>query len=251
MQVCAVLSDLMGRHDTDRGRSYSAAVQSQMLTATAPGGPVTAPGAADNARDRIRQAAIESFAYEGFDVGMRAIAARAGVTAGLITHYYRSKARLRQECDEYMLQYSSSRLPSSLASGSVEDTLTGDQEFLTQAVHYTIRSLREGGLFCDTFLTFTLENTRERIDAGIASGELQPSKDEDARARAVLRHCLGAALLDFALDPPRTPEETTTFLREFWTHLMEPMLQLTNGRSFRTVPGSGGYLERAGFATEK
>lgn len=240
----------MGRHETDRGRSYSAAVQSQMLTATAPGGPVTAPGAAENARDRIRDAAIESFAYEGFDVGMRAIAARAGVTAGLITHYYRSKARLRQECDEYMLQYSASRLPSNLERASVEETLTGDLEFLTQAVHYTIRSLREGGLFCDTFLKFTLENTRERIDAGIASGALQPSDDEDARARVVLRHCLGAALLDFALDAPRTPEETVTFLREFWGHLMEPMLQLTNGRSFRTVPGSGGYLERAGFADE-
>ena len=239
----------MGRHDTDRGRSYSAAVQSQMLTATAPGGPVTAPGAADNARERIREAAIESFAYEGFDVGMRAIAARAGVTAGLITHYYRSKARLRQECDEYMLQYSSARLPSSLELDSVEPTLTGDVEFLTQAVHYTIRSLREGGMFCDTFLTFVLENTRERIGAGIASGALQPSDDEDARARVVVRHCLGAALLDFALDPPRTADATVEFVREFWTHLLEPMLHLTDGRSFRTVPGTGGHLQRAGFAS--
>lgn len=208
---------------------------------------MTAPGAADNARDRIREAAIESFAYEGFDVGMRAIAARAGVTAGLITHYYRSKARLRQECDEYMLQYSSSRLPSSLELDSVEQTLTGDLDFLTQAVHYTIRSLREGGLFCDTFLTFVLENTRERIGAGIASGELEPSDDEDARARVVVRHCLGAALLDFALDAPRSAEDTVEFLREFWTHLMGPMLHLTNGRSFRVVPGRGGYLELAGF----
>src|SRR5699024_12404420 len=67
---------------------------------------------------------------------------------------------------EYMLQYSSSRLPSSLELDSVEQTLTGDLRFLTQAVHYTIRSLREGGLFCDTFLKFVLENTRERIGAG-------------------------------------------------------------------------------------
>ena len=240
----------MGRLDNDRGRSISAAVQSKMLTATAPGGPVIAPGVAENARDRIRLAAIESFAYEGFDVGMRAIAARAGVTAGLITHYYRSKARLRQECDEYMLEYSASRLPSNLESGSVEETLTGDLEFLTQAVHYTIRSLREGGLFCDEFLKFTLENTRGRIDAGIARGVLQPSEDEDTRARVVLRHCLGAALLDFALDAPRSPQATVDFLREFWEHLMEPMLVLTNGRSFRTVPGAGGYLHRAGFVAE-
>src|SRR5699024_7917027 len=239
----------MGSVETDRGGAQRPAVQHEMLTATS-GEALVAPGAADNARVRIRDAAIESFAYEGFDVGMRAIAARAGVTAGLITHYYRSKARLRQECDEYMLQYSASRLPSSLEKTSVEETLTGDLELLTQAVHSTIRSLHEGGLFCDTYLKFTLETTRERIDAGIANGTLQPSDDEDTRARVVLRHCLGAALIDFALDAPRSPEETVTFLREFWAHLMEPMLQLTNGRSFRTVSDAGGFLQRAGFSLD-
>src|SRR5699024_1699608 len=123
-------------------------------------------------------------------------------------------------------------------------------EVVTHTHHYAIRSLREGGLFCDTSLSFTLGSTRERIDAGIANGTLQPSDDEDTRARVVLRHCLGAALIDFALDAPRSPEETVTFLREFWGHLMEPMLQLTNGRSFRTVSGAGGFLQRAGFASQ-
>src|SRR5699024_12528898 len=126
--------------------------------------------------------AIESFAYEGFDVGMRAIAARAGVTAGLITHYYRSKAKLRQECDEYMLQYSASRLPETLGSDSVDSTLTGDLEFLTQAVHYTIRSLREGGIFCDAFLRFVLENTLERIDALVAARNITDTMRQAARA---------------------------------------------------------------------
>ena len=236
----------MGSVETDRGGAQRPAVQHEMLTATS-GEALVAPGAADNARVRIRDAAIESFAYEGFDVGMRAIAARAGVTAGLITHYYRSKAKLRQECDEYMLQYSASRLPGTLESDSVDSTLTGDLEFLTQAVHYTIRSLREGGLFCDAFLRFVLENTRERIDALVAAGTIPASKDEDARARVVVRYSLGVALMDFALDAPRDAEATVAFLREFWHHLLGSMLQLTGGRSFRTVPGSGGYLELAGF----
>lgn len=238
----------MGSVETDRGSAQRPAVQHDMLTATASGETLLAPGGADNARDRIRDAAIESFAYEGFEVGMRAIAARAGVTAGLITHYFRSKAKLRQECDEYMLQYSASRLPGSEQSNSVDRTLAGDLEFLTQAVHYTIRSLREGGMFCDAFLRFVLDNTRERIDAQVADGTIDASDDEDARARVVVRHCLGVALMDFALDAPRTSEATVAFLQECWQHLMGPMLQLTGGRSFRTVPGSGGRLERAGFS---
>src|SRR5699024_6148196 len=98
-KVGPLVSADMGSVETDRGGAQRPAVQHEMLTATS-GEALVAPGAADNARVRIRDAAIESFAYEGFDVGMRAIAARAGVTAGLITHYYRSKAKLRQECDE-------------------------------------------------------------------------------------------------------------------------------------------------------
>src|SRR5690625_5493344 len=122
----------MGSVETDRGGAQRPAVQHEMLTATS-GEALVAPGAADNARVRIRDAAIESFAYEGFDVGMRAIAARAGVTAGLITHYYRSKARLREECDEYMLQDCASRLPSDLGQARVDGALTGSRQRLTPA----------------------------------------------------------------------------------------------------------------------
>src|SRR5699024_7574416 len=235
----------MGSVETDRGGAQRPAVQHEMLTATS-GEALVAPGAADNARVRIRDAAIESFAYEGFDVGMRAIAARAGVTAGLITHYYRSKAKLRQECDEYMLQYSASRLPGTLESDSVDSTLTGDLEFLTQAVHYTIRSLRAGGLFCVAFLRFVLENTRERIYALVAAGTIPASKDEHDPVAVALRYRLVVALMHFALHAPRDAEATVAFLRELWLHSLRLMLQLTRGRSFRTVPGSGGYLEHAG-----
>ena len=37
---------------------------------------------------RIRNAALRRFARDGFGVGLRAIAADAGVTAGLITHHF-------------------------------------------------------------------------------------------------------------------------------------------------------------------
>src|SRR5919199_4813955 len=58
------------------------------------------------ARARIRDAAIESFAEEGFDTGLRAIAVRAGVSPGLITHHFGSKAALRAESDaEVLRQY--------------------------------------------------------------------------------------------------------------------------------------------------
>ena len=47
------------------------------------------------ARARIRDAAIECFARQGFAVSVRAIAAHAGVSPGLVIHHFGSKAGLR------------------------------------------------------------------------------------------------------------------------------------------------------------
>ena len=55
-------------------------------------------------RARLRDAAIECFAAQGFDESLRAIAARAGVSAGLVRHHFGSKEQLRAECDATVLK---------------------------------------------------------------------------------------------------------------------------------------------------
>jgi AcrR family transcriptional regulator len=52
---------------------------------------------------RLRDAAIARFGRDGFAVGLRAIAAHAGVTAALIVHHFGSKEGLRRACDEHVL----------------------------------------------------------------------------------------------------------------------------------------------------
>lgn len=55
-------------------------------------------------RDRIVQAALREFADSGFDgASIRGIAARAGVSPALVQHHFGTKARLREECDQYVL----------------------------------------------------------------------------------------------------------------------------------------------------
>ncbi len=56
------------------------------------------------ARARIRDAAIECFAEEGFDTPFRTIADRAGFSPGLITHHFGSKSALRADCDAEVLR---------------------------------------------------------------------------------------------------------------------------------------------------
>lgn len=57
------------------------------------------------ARARIREAALEHFARDGYDrATIRAIAKTAGVSPGLLRHHYGSKEELREACDHYVFE---------------------------------------------------------------------------------------------------------------------------------------------------
>jgi len=57
------------------------------------------------ARARIREAALEHFAHDGYErATIRAIAATAGVSPGLLRHHYGSKEDLRKACDQYVFE---------------------------------------------------------------------------------------------------------------------------------------------------
>lgn len=54
---------------------------------------------------RIRNAALELFARQGVEAtSVRAVAAHAGVSPGLVQHYYPTKSALRDAVDRYVLQ---------------------------------------------------------------------------------------------------------------------------------------------------
>ncbi|HVX23376.1 MAG TPA: TetR family transcriptional regulator [Acidimicrobiales bacterium] len=57
------------------------------------------------ARARIREAALEHFARDGYDrATIRAIAKTAGVSPGLLRHHYGSKEDLREACDHHVFE---------------------------------------------------------------------------------------------------------------------------------------------------
>jgi AcrR family transcriptional regulator len=58
-----------------------------------------------SARARIREAALEHFAIDGYDrATIRAIAKTAGVSPGLLRHHYGSKEALREACNQYVFE---------------------------------------------------------------------------------------------------------------------------------------------------
>jgi TetR/AcrR family transcriptional regulator, regulator of cefoperazone and chloramphenicol sensitivity len=57
------------------------------------------------ARSRIRAAALEHFAEEGFErATIRGIAHTAGVSHGMLRHHFGSKVALRSACDDYVVE---------------------------------------------------------------------------------------------------------------------------------------------------
>ena len=113
-------------------------------------------------RARVRNAALAEFAEQGFrGSSMRSVAARAGVSPGLVQHHFRTKQALREACDEYVVGYVGRAALEGVAAGRL-----GEPDFLAALLAesavvggYLARSLSEGtaasGRLFDDLVTVT------------------------------------------------------------------------------------------------
>jgi AcrR family transcriptional regulator len=152
------------------------------------------------ARARIRDAAISSFAATGFDATVRQIAARAGVSAGLITHHFGSKDALRAECDAEVLRrildlkVETIRMSPSQAVGRIAQLDEYGSTF-----GYTLRSVREGGEVGRAFLKSMIDDARAYTTAAVEAGMVKPSADPEARLELLVTQSIGGMLLQLTL----------------------------------------------------
>jgi AcrR family transcriptional regulator len=151
-------------------------------------------------RARIRDAAIDAFAATGFDATVREIAARAGVSPGLITHHFGSKDTLRAECDAEVLRrilelkVDTIRMSPTQAVGRIAEL---DQYGSTFG--YTLRSVQEGGEVGRTFLRGMIDDAREYVGAAVDAGMIRASGDPEARLELLVTQSLGGMLLQLNL----------------------------------------------------
>jgi AcrR family transcriptional regulator len=178
-------------------------------------------------RARLRNSAIEEFAIRGFGASVRDIAACAGVTAGLITHHFRSKENLRLECDSEVIRqfraFKSDRMAMSPAQSIA--SLAEQDEFAPMFV-YILRSVREGGAAGAEFLDHMIQEAIAFSAEGIATGVLRPSRDPEARARFLVTSSLGGILLQLALPPQLDLADVGTTVRRIVEEITLPTLEL-------------------------
>lgn len=179
------------------------------------------------ARARIRDVAIECFAEDGFGASFRAIAARASVSPGLITHHFGSKAILRAECDAEVLRSYQALKTEAIADPSAYlfARLTGPGVASTVVV-YMLRAIHAGGEPARQFLDSLVDQARVVMAESVASGLVRPSRDEEARLRYLTHQAMGAMLVRFVTSPGLTPDEFVASLHDAEGEAVLPILEL-------------------------
>jgi AcrR family transcriptional regulator len=150
------------------------------------------------AKAKIRNAAIAHFVRDGFQkASVRAIAATAGVSVGLIFHHFGSKDGLRTACDEYVLGSFSERAHSAGTQDLLRVYLSNPEEYRL-FVEYLARAIQEDAPAASTFVDRMVAESEAIFRAGAADGTMRASSDP--RALAVLNILVSLSVL--TMPPP-------------------------------------------------
>lgn len=148
------------------------------------------------ARARIRAAAVRLFGSGGFaDTGVRAIAAAAGVSAGLVLHHYGSKEGLKLACDEYV----AGELVDTEVASSEQDLVGAMRRWLAEPdayqaeFDYLTRMLLESSDTSDQLFDALVDRTEKMLREGIESGQM--NRVSDIRTTALVVALSGLAPL--------------------------------------------------------
>lgn len=184
-------------------------------------------------RARIRDAALALFGEQGFGVGVRAIAAAAGVSPGLVNHHFGSKDGLRRECDDHVravIRESKMSFMNRPSAGNLLQQLAEIEGF-APVVAYIMRSFQAGGEFAAVLFDHMVEDAEKYLAAGIASGAIRRPHNLAATARYMAMANGGGLLLFLQVRSEADgPVDYREALREYRDQMMLPALEvLTRG----------------------
>ncbi|MCB2412753.1 TetR family transcriptional regulator [Demequina sp. TTPB684] len=199
------------------------------------------------ARARIREAAITCFTTDGFGASFTTIAKRAGVSPGLITHHFRSKAALREECDAEVLRRYQALKTGGVANptGFLVDTM-GDPNLMAPLLVYILRAIHAGGRSAQEFLEHLVDAARVVMKASVDAGIVRPSLNEEARLRYLITQAIGALLVELLTTPDSSPDEFFATALASQRAQALPILELFTEGLFTTRQMLDDYLDYVG-----
>ena len=175
---------------------------------------------------RIRDAALDLFGRDGFGVGVRAIAAAAGVSPGLVIHHFGSKEGLRRACDEHVAAVVLESKTESIRSADPATwfaQLAGIEAY-APLMAYLMRSLQSGGDLAKALWRTMIDNVEQYLDEGVRAGTVLPSPDPRGRSRFLAMAGGGSFLLYLQLHDD--PTDLAAVLRDYAEDRVLPALEI-------------------------
>lgn len=176
------------------------------------------------ARIRIRDAAVELIGRDGFgSLTVRVVAKQAGVSPGLVIHYFGSKEGLRAECDEFVEQRIHEVIEQATAAVPYDLFAEMSKKLeLAPLVPYLLRALGDGGELGRRLFGRVVDDTERYLRTAVVQGVSRPSQDERGRAEMLVSFSLGSQFLAQYLVTAATPEGRVQELqRRFMVPAME------------------------------
>ena len=175
---------------------------------------------------RIRDAAIEQFGEHGFNVGLRAIAETAGVSAALVIHHFGSKEGLRKACDDYVAEEIRSEKSEAIQSNDPATWFAqmAEIESFAPAMAYLVRSMQSGSELAKTLWRRMIANAQEYMEEGVRAGTIKPSRDPQARAKYLAISGGGGFLLYLQMHD--NPTDLRAVLRDYGEEMVLPTLEV-------------------------
>jgi AcrR family transcriptional regulator len=160
------------------------------------------------AKARIRNTALDMFSRYGEDaVSLRAIAAEAGVTLGLVQHHFKTRAGLRDAVDQVVVDYFSSTLAGVPTEGSASEVVAARDEAVRQmlrdhptVVNYVRRAILDPSQERLHLLDVLVDLTRREVLALRKTGRASTRRRESTQIVAVLVRQMGELLLQPMVD---------------------------------------------------
>lgn len=148
-------------------------------------------------RARLRDAAIEVVAAEGLDaLTARAVADRAGVSPGSVINNFGSMAGLRLACDDHVAALIREQKLQAMSAGASMDLLGALRGMdAGPLVAYLAAVLAEDSAALVHLIDELVADAEAYLDAGVASGMIQPSDDQRGRAVVLTLMSLGMLVM--------------------------------------------------------
>ncbi|WP_067712317.1 TetR/AcrR family transcriptional regulator [Nocardia yamanashiensis] len=160
------------------------------------------------AKARIRNAAMDLFAQYGESrVSLRAVAAEAGVTLGLVQHHFKTKAGLIEAVDQLIVDYFSAAVSSVPLTGTPGENAAARNEAVREmlranpaVVNYVRRAVLEPSEDQMRLLESLIELTRREVGILREAGLASTSRRESTQIVDVLVSMFGELLLAPMID---------------------------------------------------